>query len=75
MELSSKIIKLEEELVSKTSQVKTLIQEKMDLEQKLKQQKASKKKRGTGFLDILNIGLEYNDKIQNQLTKNKMIIK
>ena len=34
----------EEELVSKTSQVKTLIQEKMDLEQKLKQQKASKKK-------------------------------
>jgi DNA repair exonuclease SbcCD ATPase subunit len=68
MELSSKIIKLEEELVSKTSQVKTLIQEKMDLEQKLKQQKASKKKRGTGFLDILNIGLEYNDKIQNQLS-------
>ena len=36
--------------------------------QKLKQQKASKKKRGTGFLDILNIGLEYNDKIQNQLS-------
>ena len=69
LELTSKIIKLEEELVCKTSQVKTLIQEKVDLEQKLKQQKvAAKKKRGTGFLDILNIGLEYNDKIQNQLS-------
>jgi chromosome segregation ATPase len=64
-ELTSKIIKLEEELVCKTSQVKTLIQEKMDLEQKLKQQKAKKK---TGFLDILNIGLESNDKIQNQIS-------
>jgi chromosome segregation ATPase len=67
LELTSKIIKLEEELVCKTSQVKTLIQEKMDLEQKLKQQK-TKKKKGTGFLDILNIGLEYSDKIQNQLS-------
>ena len=65
-ELTSKIIKLEEELVCKSSQVKTLIQEKMDLEKKLKEQKV-KKKKSTGFLDILNIGLEYNDKIMNQL--------
>jgi chromosome segregation ATPase len=66
LELTSKIIKLEEELVCKSSQVKTLIQEKMDLEKKLKEQKI-KKKKSTGFLDILNIGLEYNDKIMNQL--------
>ena len=66
-ELTSKIIKLEEELVCKSSQVKTLIQEKMDLEKKLKEQKL-KKKKSTGFLDILNIGLEYNDKIMNQLS-------
>ena len=66
-ELTSKIIKLEEELVCKSSQVKTLIQEKMDLEKKLKEQKV-KKKKSTGFLDILNIGLEYNDKIMNQLS-------
>ena len=65
-ELTSKIIKLEEELVRKTSQVKILIQEKMDLEKQIKTLKA-KKKRGTGFLDILNIGLEYSDKIQNRL--------
>ena len=50
-ELTSKIIHLEEELIYKTSQVKVLIQEKMDLEQKLKAQE-SKKKRSTGFLDI-----------------------
>ena len=66
-ELTSKIIKLEEELVCKSSQVKTLIQEKMDLEKQLKEQKV-KKKKSTGFLDILNIGLEYNDKIMNQLS-------
>lgn len=64
-ELTSKIIKLEEELVCKTSQVKVLIQEKMDLEKQIKTLK--KKKKGTGFLDILNIGLDYSDKIQNRL--------
>ena len=66
-ELTSKIMKLEEELICKTGQVKTLIQEKIDLEQKLKAQK-KEKKRGTGFLDILNIGLDYNDKVMNTLS-------
>ena len=42
-----------------------LIQEKMDLEKQIKTLK--KKKKGTGFLDILNIGLDYSDKIQNRL--------
>ena len=64
-ELTSKIIRLEEELVCKTSQVKVLIQEKMDLEKQIKTLK--KKKKATGFLDILNIGLDYSDKIQNRL--------
>ena len=68
-ELTSKIIHLEEEVISKTSQVKVLIQEKMDLEQKLKAQE-SKKKRSTGLLDILNIGLDYNDKLMNNLSNN-----
>ena len=36
-ELSTKIMKSEEELVSKTSQIKTLIQEKVDLENQVKQ--------------------------------------
>ena len=67
-ELTSKIVKLEEELISKTSQVKTLIQEKMDLEQKLKTQKPPKK-RASNLLDILNIGLDYNDKIMNKLSE------
>ena len=67
-ELTSKIVKLEEEVISKTSQIKILIQEKMDLEQKLKTQKPQKK-RASNLLDILNIGLDYNDKIMNKLSE------
>ena len=67
-ELTSKIVKLEEEVISKTSQIKTLIQEKIDLEQKLKTQKPPKK-RASNLLDILNIGLDYNDKIMNKLSE------
>ena len=67
-ELTSKIVKLEEEVISKTSQIKILIQEKMDLEQKLKTQKPPKK-RASNLLDILNIGLDYNDKIMNKLSE------
>ena len=67
-ELTSKIVKLEEEVISKTSQIKILIQEKMDLEQKLKIQKPPKK-RASNLLDILNIGLDYNDKIMNKLSE------
>ena len=71
-ELTSKIVKLEEEVISKTSQIKILIQEKIDLEQKLKTQKPPKK-RASNLLDILNIGLDYNDKIMNKLSeKNKV---
>lgn len=67
-ELTSKIVKLEEEVISKTSQIKILIQEKIDLEQKLKTQKPQKK-RASNLLDILNIGLDYNDKIMNKLSE------
>ena len=67
-ELTSKIVKLEEEVISKTSQIKILIQEKIDLEQKLKTQKPPKK-RASNLLDILNIGLDYNDKIMNKLSE------
>ena len=66
-ELTSKIIKLEEELVSKTSQVKILIQEKMDLEQKLKTEKP--KRRASNFLDIINIGLD-NGVFLKKITNN-----
>ena len=69
-ELTSKIVKLEEELISKTSQVKILIQEKMELEQKLKTQK-SQKKRGSNLLDLLNKGLEYNEKLMSNKGKHK----
>ena len=68
-ELTSKIVKLEEEVISKTSQIKTLIQEKIELEQKLKTQKPPKRK-ASNLLDILNIGLDYNDKIMNNLSNN-----
>jgi chromosome segregation ATPase len=48
-EYNLKIAKLREELVSKTSQIKNLIIEKMDLEKKLKAQK-----RTSGFFDVFN---------------------
>ena len=48
-EYNLKITKLREELVSKTSQIKNLIKEKMDLEKKLKAQK-----RTSGFFDVFN---------------------
>ena len=48
-EFNLKIAKLREELVSKTSQIKNLIIEKMDLEKKLKAQK-----RTSGFFDVFN---------------------
>ena len=64
-ELTSKIVALEEEVISKTSRVKMLIQEKINLEKKLKTQQAEKKKI-PGFLEIINKG--FNDKIINGLT-------
>jgi len=72
-ELTSKIAKLEEELVSKTSQIKILIQEKMDLEKSLKQ-KAQAQRRGSGLFDILNtlntaLNIDKN-KTQNQNQNN-----
>ena len=72
-ELTSKIAKLEEELVSKTSQIKILIQEKMDLEKSLKQ-KAQAQRKGSGLFDILNtlntaLNIDKN-KTQNQNQNN-----
>ena len=61
VELTSKTIKMEEELYSKTGQIKTLIKEKMDLEKTLKQHQ----KKGTGFFDVFNIGINDKNKPQN----------
>ena len=62
VELTSKTIKLDEELYSKTGQIKTLIKEKMELEKALKQQQ----KKGTGFFDVFNIGINDKNKSQNE---------
>lgn len=59
MELTSKMLKLNEEVVSKTSQIDSLIQEKMDLEKALKNQP-----KRDSLLKILKFGI--NDKAKSQ---------
>ena len=63
-EFTSKIKNLEDELVSKTGQIKTLIQEKMDLEKSLKQQQH---RRTSGFFDVFNnvLNVTYDNKKSN----------
>ena len=63
MELTSKILKLNEEVVSKTSQIDALIQEKMDLEKALKNQP-----KRDSLLNILKFGI--NDKGKSQSGDN-----
>ena len=72
-ELTSKIIKSEEELVSKNSQIKTLIQEKVDLEKQVKQlQLQLQQQQKKGFFDVFNSN---NDKTkgQNDLVNNEFV--
>ena len=61
-ELQDKLKKFEMELSSK------IIKLEEELVSKTSQVKTLIQEKMTGFLDILNIGLEYNDKIQNQLS-------
>ena len=63
-EFTSKIKILEDELVSKTGQIKTLIQEKMDLEKSLKQQQHRK---SSGFFEVFNnvLNITYDNKTSN----------
>ena len=63
MELTSKILKLNEEVVSKTSQIDALIQDKMDLEKALKNQP-----KRDSLLNILKFGI--NDKGKSQSGDN-----
>lgn len=60
MELTSKILKLNEEVVSKTSQIDALIQDKMDLEKALKNQP-----KRDSILNILKFGINDKGKSQN----------
>ena len=60
MELTSKILKLNEEVVSKKSQIDALIQEKMDLEKALKNQP-----KRDSLLNILKFGINEKGKGQN----------
>ena len=74
-ELTSKLLKSEEELVSKTSQIKALIQDKIDLEKQVRElqtqlQQQQQKKR---FFDLFNLNLNSNNektKPQNDISKN-----
>ena len=67
MELTSKIMKLNEELVSKTSQIDILIQEKMELE------KTTKQKRGGRIFNRLNFGINDKGRFQNGENHNDII--
>ena len=74
-ELTSKLLKSEEELVSKTSQIKALIQDKIDLEKQVRElqtqlQQQQQKKR---FFDLFNLNLNSNNektKPKNDISKN-----
>ena len=70
-EFTSKIKILEDELVSKTGQIKTLIQEKMDLEKSLKQQQHRK---SSGFFEVfnnvLNVTYDYKKSNDNNPIEN-----